>query len=176
MPLRLDLLSWGYGAMQTDNLADGDKGRNRRVFGKYVNLELLLVLLLVAILLIAGAQVFGRYLFSAPLPWAEELTRILLVWLVFLGAADAIRTRTHIRLEAIDRSRKKWLKKSSRLIIASLMVIIVSVCLYQGANWLKIVKGSTPALGIDIRVKYAALPASMLLACWYILRQFFKKP
>ncbi|BBO73153.1 hypothetical protein DSCW_05700 [Desulfosarcina widdelii] len=99
----------------------------------------------------------------------------MLVWLVFLGTAEAIRTNTHIRLEAIDRSKKVWLRKSSRLIISVLMVVIVTVCLYQGAYWLKVVKGSTPALGIDIRLKYAALPSSMLLACWYILRRFLKK-
>jgi TRAP-type C4-dicarboxylate transport system permease small subunit len=45
--------------------------------------------LLLAILCITTARVAGRYLFGLSFPWSEELTRLLFIWLVLIGAARA---------------------------------------------------------------------------------------
>jgi hypothetical protein len=39
------------------------------------------------IVALAIAQVAARYRFGSPLIWSEEASKLLLVWLVFLGAA-----------------------------------------------------------------------------------------
>ncbi len=45
--------------------------------------------LLLAILCITTARVVGRYLLGLSFPWSEELTRLLFIWLVLIGAARA---------------------------------------------------------------------------------------
>lgn len=45
------------------------------------------MLLIVAMTVVVNLQIFARYLFSAPMIWPEEVTRLTLVWLTFLGAA-----------------------------------------------------------------------------------------
>lgn len=46
-------------------------------------------------------QVVVRYVLFIPIPWTEELARILFSWSMLLGIAVAIRTRENIRVEAL---------------------------------------------------------------------------
>jgi TRAP-type C4-dicarboxylate transport system permease small subunit len=45
-----------------------------------------------------GWEVAGRYLFNAPTIWAEELSRLFLVWGTLLGASWLIKGGRHIRI------------------------------------------------------------------------------
>ena len=54
--------------------------------------------------LMLGYEVMARYFFIAPTIWAEELSRLTLVWAVFVGAATLIGNDGHIRVTlATDR-------------------------------------------------------------------------
>lgn len=44
------------------------------------------------------AQVVLRYLFRYPLPFGEELSRYLQIWLMFFGLVFGLRGNTHIRM------------------------------------------------------------------------------
>src|SRR5258706_12716479 len=42
-----------------------------------------------------------RYWFLSPIAWAEELSLYLVVWMVFVGASVATRTRGHIAIDLL---------------------------------------------------------------------------
>jgi TRAP-type C4-dicarboxylate transport system permease small subunit len=46
-------------------------------------------------------QVVARYVFNASPAWSEQLSLLLLGYLVFLGAAAGVHERFHIRIDAI---------------------------------------------------------------------------
>jgi TRAP-type C4-dicarboxylate transport system permease small subunit len=48
-----------------------------------------------------GWEVAARYLFNAPTIWAEELSRLLLVWGTLLGAAWLVKGGRHIRITTV---------------------------------------------------------------------------
>lgn len=52
----------------------------RRLLGRL--LDITAALLLLGVLAVTVAQVTARYLLGVPMPWGEELTRLLFVWLV----------------------------------------------------------------------------------------------
>ena len=54
------------------------------------------VFLIVAITL---ASVWWRYALDAPLPWPEQVSRILFVWMTFLGAAILYREKLHVAID-----------------------------------------------------------------------------
>lgn len=59
----------------------------------------------VIMLVISGlvfAQVLFRYVFLLSAPWLEELTRFLMIWMVMLGTAYAVKTRQHIVVNAVE--------------------------------------------------------------------------
>ncbi|WP_105565712.1 TRAP transporter small permease [Microbacterium halophytorum] len=51
--------------------------------------------LLVSVML----QVVSRYVFRAPLPWTDEVSRFLLVWLTFIAAAYVMSERMHVTVD-----------------------------------------------------------------------------
>jgi C4-dicarboxylate transporter DctQ subunit len=65
--------------------------------------DLLLAGLLLALLLLAVAQIALRLLFDTGLEWAEPMSRAGVLWLALLGALGATRARKHIAIDALPR-------------------------------------------------------------------------
>jgi TRAP-type C4-dicarboxylate transport system permease small subunit len=63
----------------------------------------LLAAMLLALLLLAAAQIGLRLLFDSGLSWAEPVSRLGVLWLALLGALGATRHRQHIMLDALPR-------------------------------------------------------------------------
>lgn len=109
-------------------------------------------------------QVFGRYVIGRAPAWSEELARFLLLWLVLLGAAAALRTGGHISVTALyddappaRRAGLLWLRD---LVLAAILVLVA----WQG--WLFAELNATqasPAFEIPMSVPYAALPVGAAL-------------
>jgi C4-dicarboxylate transporter, DctQ subunit len=62
--------------------------------------EYLGVVLLIALGVLLTAQVFMRFLLGLGYSWMEEIIRMLFIWVIFIGAAAAMRRNLHIRVEA----------------------------------------------------------------------------
>jgi C4-dicarboxylate transporter DctM subunit len=66
-------------------------------------LEWAIALLVAAQAAVVGLQVVGRHLLRSPLPWTEEIARMLLVWLMCVGGIRALQERAHPRVTALVR-------------------------------------------------------------------------
>lgn len=62
--------------------------------------EYLAVALFVVLGVLLTAQVFMRFVLGLGYSWMEEIIRVLFIWVIFLGAAAAMRRALHIRVEA----------------------------------------------------------------------------
>ena len=60
-------------------------------------------LIVVAQAAIVGLQVVGRHIWRQPIPWTEEVARLLLVWLMCVGGIAALRHAQHPRVTALVR-------------------------------------------------------------------------
>lgn len=58
--------------------------------------------LVVATLSITGYSVFQRYVLGTPLTWTDELSGFLVVAIVMLGAAEALRRGDHISVDLLS--------------------------------------------------------------------------
>lgn len=58
------------------------------------------VAMLAALWILLTAQVVLRFGFGLGYAWIEEISRMLFIWLIFLGAVVAMRDNLHIRVEA----------------------------------------------------------------------------
>lgn len=67
----------------------------------FSGLRLVLVLLMATIVCAVIGQVFARYVLQSSLTWSEELARICMVCLVFLGAALLARRQEHLAVTAL---------------------------------------------------------------------------
>lgn len=65
--------------------------------------DALLVILLLALVVFAGAQIGARNLFDAGWIWGEQLIRIGVLWVGLLGAVVASRDDRHLRIDVVPR-------------------------------------------------------------------------
>lgn len=93
-----------------------------------LGMEYLIGAILVALIVSVSCNVVGRALFNNSLPWADELARMLFIWLVFIGAAAAFSRYEHIAVDALVRRLPlriaHMLYLLQHLIITGLMVVM----------------------------------------------------
>jgi TRAP-type C4-dicarboxylate transport system permease small subunit len=118
-------------------------------------------------------QVLMRYVFNSPLTWSDEVTRLFLVWLTFLGAVLSYRLGTQIAVDAFQllAVRLDWhrLAQSAEVLIQT-TIALVSLALLLGGIQLTdaTLDRPTPALGIPVATFYLAVPVSAGLILWSI--------
>jgi C4-dicarboxylate transporter DctM subunit len=126
--------------------------------------------LVVAQALIVGLQVVGRHIWRQPIPWTEEVARLLLVWLMCVGGIAALRHAQHPRVTALVRifstSRRMAIDRGLQLVLlaffAYLIVPALRLTIVSAAEQL-------PASGLSGAWISAVLPASLLLMCLVLL-------
>jgi C4-dicarboxylate transporter DctM subunit len=79
--------------------------------------------------IVVGLQVIGRHLFHQPIPWTEEIARLLLVWLMCIGGIVALRHGQHPRVTAFVRAlsdgRRAAVERGLRLVLAVFFVWLI---------------------------------------------------
>lgn len=117
---------------------------------------------LLAVLLIA--QVVSRYVLAAPLVWTDELARLSMVWMIFVGAAVAAREGTHIALDVVVSripERFAWI----HVLIVRIFVLVY--CGFIGVATVQLIqlqaRTTTSVLGLPSGVFSAPLLAFVLL-------------
>lgn len=76
----------------------------------------LLVLILSAMIALAGSQIVMRNLFDSGIAWADPIVRVLVLWIGMIGAMLASQQDKHIRIDLLSRHLPAhWLRYSTRL-------------------------------------------------------------
>jgi len=76
----------------------------------------ILVLLLVAMIALAGSQITLRNLFDSGIGWADPLLRVLVLWVGMFGAMIATQQDKHIRIDLLSRYlAPAWRRRTARL-------------------------------------------------------------
>jgi TRAP-type transport system small permease protein len=93
--------------------------------------EAVAIALVIAIAVILNLQVFCRYLLDAPLIWPEEVARLSLIWLTYIGCAAVAARGGHI---AVDMLPTRLRGGAQRVLVAAIDVILALT--FAGLGWL----------------------------------------
>lgn len=129
------------------------------------NLEgYLCVAMLLVMSVVVFIQVIFRFVLKASLPWSEELSRYLLVWVTFLGGAYGVKTGAHLGIEAFKLILPKRTRKIVEIVMLIAGIVICAITLKLGidivAVQLKRIQYS-PAMRIPMAYAYLAIPVGM---------------
>ena len=118
-----------------------------------------------AFILIGFGQILSRYVFDQPIAWAEQLSRYMFAWSIFVGAALVIGTGTHLTLDffvlRLSRRTRRYLALIMNLVSA---VLLLWLFVYDGLRILTVVQNQiSPALGITMAVPYLSVAVGGLL-------------
>lgn len=129
-----------------------------------------LVALFAAMVIACTAQVIWRYLFNDPLVWSEELARYLFIWISYISAWVAWKSRSHIALDAVTYLNSPAMNAWTSRIVE---VLVLGYCLYTLVACFQIVgiTHSQPSavLELPMSVVYAGYSAMALLVTGDIL-------
>ena len=111
--------------------------------------------------MLIGVQVFCRYGLNHSLFWSEEIGRICLVWISFLGATAAYKRKAHIGIDVVVNRLPERAARLCELIVLLLSSVFFVILLVYGVAFIRFVWGQkTAALGINQGIPYMALPLS----------------
>lgn len=91
--------------------------------------EYLIALDLALMVVLIFSNVVGRYGLHSGFAGAEEVSRLLFVWLVFLGAVLALRRRAHLGVELVVQRLPAGLRRASAIIVHVLILGVLGLFL-----------------------------------------------
>lgn len=122
---------------------------------------------------ITSLQVIMRYVFDAPLQWPEELTQILLVWMIFISAIGLSRQGLHIRVEFAEAFLGPSARNLLEAVFNLLTVVFLGAIVVGGWDMFQqYTFEKTPALRWKLNLVFAIVPISAAAMVVIHLLQF----
>lgn len=120
--------------------------------------------LIAVIALLLVVAVVGRYLSLYALVWTEEATRVMFIWLAFLGASVAVQRQGHFRLELIEGFLSSRLRVMAQIVSHVALALLGLALVVLGGQMVQGSRGQfTNVLQVPLPVVYAVLPISGVL-------------
>ncbi len=123
-------------------------------------------------------QVTGRYLFGIGAVWIPDLTRLLFIWMVFLGTVLMFLRRRHLVIDLVQVRLPARVRRVTEVAIAASMLAL-SLILARVGWRIATIRMDIPYTGLEIPtgIAYLVVPvAGLLLALlsavqlWQLLR------
>lgn len=132
-------------------MQDTNKTAHKGVSGWIVwAFEHLIVIALAIMGILVFANVVLRYAFNSGIAVSEELSRLLFVWLIFLGAVLASAQRIHIGFDTLQRKASPGWRKFLKIFSGVLILIACVIFIVGGWQQTVINMGNYyPVLGIS---------------------------
>jgi TRAP-type C4-dicarboxylate transport system permease small subunit len=117
------------------------------------------------------AGVLMRYIWNSPLTWDQEAIIVLFTWLMFIGAAAAIRHRMHIRVDLVGGLFNRPAFSFVAWISTAIGTLAVIGLLWSSmVNFTDVLGALTPMLQMSQGVLDGALPIGLMLLLLHMAR------
>jgi len=121
--------------------------------------SLLARLMLIAVVAMLVVQVILRFVFTYSLPWPEEASRYLMIWIVMLAGSLLVRDDQLVRVDFLDHLWPEpwlvWRNAVFRVLLAAMLCVLV----WQGWDQAAFaIRRTTTALQISWFWPYLAIP------------------
>lgn len=137
-----------------------------RAVGRLEDLSLMGMVALIALVL--GAGVVMRYVFNDPITWAEEFVVTIFVWSVMVGVPSALRSRMHIRIDALILRLGPRARRVVGRLACVAGAVILAAAIYAGWSHTAGVWGSrTPMLGYSMGWIFVSMPIGFALTLFH---------
>ncbi len=95
--------------------------------------EWLMALALAVMVVLIFGNVVLRYAFNSGFAWAEELSRLMFVWLIFLGAILALRRHAHLGVEILQARLPRGARRACAVV--SHLLMLYGLWLFLKGSW-----------------------------------------
>ncbi len=141
--------------------------------------EILGVLALVVVVSLIFVGVVVRLTIKSGIPWQEELSRILYVVVVYLGASYGVKSRDHIRVtlvaEMLPKRAKRVLEVATDVVwvVFNIVVVKLAIDVFHSMNRFS---GRSAVLDIPLQTIFLVVPIGFVLISIRIVQRWFRPP
>jgi tripartite ATP-independent transporter DctM subunit len=152
---------------------EGDMVPFQRYFSKFF--DWFAALAVVVMTLLVFFQVANRYIIGWVVPWTEEVSRILFIWITFVGAYIALKMHSHIAVSSFfNRFTPKNQEKISNILIFFVFYFI-GYLLWLSLKVIPATFGvTTPVLEISYLYIHLSFPIFIGLMFLYLVGRIFQ--
>lgn len=127
-----------------------------------------LVILLGALMLLAVGQIAMRIFFSAGFIWADELVKLIVLWITLVASIAAARSDRHLRIDVVSHFFPAKYARFPRLIVDAFAAFMCGVLGWQSWRYLQLTIEFEETVLIDVPawIAYGLLPLSFVLMCY----------
>jgi TRAP-type C4-dicarboxylate transport system permease small subunit len=133
--------------------------------------EYFLIVSLAVMGTVLAAQIVCRYVFNAPIAWAEELARYLQIWITFVGIGFGIRSGSHISLNLLRKRMPRFFGYLAGMIYNSLALGVCVLVLINAPEFLNQQDKLASTMNISLQLVYVAIPIGFSLGGIYLVAQ-----
>jgi TRAP-type C4-dicarboxylate transport system permease small subunit len=144
--------------------------------GLFKAIVVLNMIMLVAIVLITAANVFGRYILNSPIFWAEELCTRFMMTMGILAAACGVSMHSHMIIEIFTMRAPERVRGFIGKVAEVFMVLIGLIMMVGGIARAEVslrFYSELPATGLPTSVQDFAIPVAGLLITYASLANLF---
>ena len=131
---------------------------------------------LAIIVCINGANVVGRYFFSAPISWAEELMLFLMILTVFAGAVTVTWRQEHIKIDALLMQLSPKLRAIAIVFTGLITLGALGTTIYSGGAVIMMLQNfdqRSDALEFPMWIAQSSAPVGLsLIVFLFLLRAY----
>ena len=114
---------------------------------------------------IISYAVVGRFVLNHSPAWAEEISRILMVWMSLLSASLAVKDKTHVRMTVFDKLFGKTGLKIREVVFVTINFIFFFFKMLFNSSYSDSFQPSTKRAPVPIRDKGASKPLRYHSCC-----------
>jgi TRAP-type C4-dicarboxylate transport system permease small subunit len=130
----------------------------------------LLVIFSIIMVVATFLQVIFRYFFNQPLFWSEEVSRYCFVWIVFVGAAIALKHGSHIGVDYFVKYLPSRFKTVLALLINCGIAVFLILVIFQSILVVQVnMAQHSPAMRIPMGLVYLAIPVGFTMMLGYLV-------
>lgn len=113
--------------------------------------------LVAALGIVVNLQIFARYVFNAPFIWPEEVSRLLLVWMTFIGSAALVRRGSEIAVDTFVLMLPSHARRTALACRDVVLVLLFGFIALEGFRLAQAVAGM-PLIATDLPTSMLAWP------------------
>lgn len=126
--------------------------------------------LMLVMTVLVFANVVLRYLAGFSLPWVEEITRYMMIWVTYLGAGLALRAGVHVAVELLQDMIPAPLTHVLRTGIAVVILVFLAAVAWYGFSYAQFaMRQTSPVLNIPLGIVYLGIPLGCVLAAAHLM-------
>ena len=135
-------------------------------------IRIVCTILMAAIFLMFILNVFVRFVPIHNFTQTDEWIQICLIWMIFLGAQELVRTRNHFAVDFLaERLRNHTVRKWLKFGVCLIEVVTYAVIAWYGLIWVMKSHAYMQSIPwLQVKWMYAALPFSAFFMTLYGLR------